>query len=497
MLIKQYVPPVKQFDARYDKMILDCLSSKKKYNQRQIHDMICDVCRKNGMKEPSLSWVKQNVVRLTSITYGCTNGADACFLYHKPYMGLIQAENANTVWQIDGWRLPFYIKGFETMNLFYVMDVYSRKVIGSFVSKSENTTSILKGIENAVRNTGVLPAEIVSDNHSFNKTAEAEHFKEQLLNKYGVTWSVSMNPRRKSVIERSFNTFGEGFCKDKPGYLGQGIKSRRKNARPAQELIDESVKNFLSESQITLLAGRCIEEYNNYSFSSGRLSPQELYKAAVEDNTKPYKAITVSPMEIASLFIPRMELKAAKGQIAFTRGGVRYEYELDAKHFHGLNGKRWAVRYESFDEIMVFDLNTDEYICTVQRKRYAHAAVADQTEEDKILFYKHSGRLKGIENEAKKAQERIYEEGSRIDPQAPYLMNPKLTPKSDFEDYKSSAFLSEFAERHNIIPENVPEIKVKSEKCTYEPEKENRRKKKADSPFLREEKIDLASLLDY
>ena len=76
-------------------------------------------------------------------------------------------------------------------------------------------------------------------------------------------------------------------------------------------------------------------------------------------------------------------------------------------------------------------------------------------------------------------------------------MNPKLTPKSDFEDYKSSAFLSEFAERHNIIPENVPEIKVKSEKCTYEPEKENRRKKKADSPFLREEKIDLASLLDY
>lgn len=46
ILIKQSVPVKRKFDVRYTKMIIDCLSSKKKYNQPQIFDKICKACEK-------------------------------------------------------------------------------------------------------------------------------------------------------------------------------------------------------------------------------------------------------------------------------------------------------------------------------------------------------------------------------------------------------------------------------------------------------------------
>ncbi len=96
-----------------------------------------------------------------------------------------------------------------------MIDACTGRVVGSYVDSSENTETILKGLENAVETTGVLPFEIVSDNHSFNQTKEAEHLKNALTT-IGVHWTVSMNPRRKSKVERSFRTFGDDFCKGGP-----------------------------------------------------------------------------------------------------------------------------------------------------------------------------------------------------------------------------------------------------------------------------------------
>ena len=90
---------------------------------------------------------------------------------------MLNAQNANSQRQIDGWRLPFYMKGFETLTLFWVIDSYSKRVLGSFIDSSENTETILKGLASAVKETGVLPFEIVSDNHSFNQTKEAQDSK--------------------------------------------------------------------------------------------------------------------------------------------------------------------------------------------------------------------------------------------------------------------------------------------------------------------------------
>lgn len=491
ILIKQSVPVKRKFDVRYTKMIIDCLSSKKKYNQPQIFDKICKACEKKGWEKPSLSWVKLKI-RDYYLFGGARDGVNYEFYNRRPYLGVLNAQNANSQWQIDGWRLPFYMKGFETLTLFWVIDSYSKKVLGSFIDSSENTETILKGLASAVKETGVLPFEIVSDNHSFNQTKEAQDFKER-LSKIGVTWTVSMNPRRKSNVERSFRTFGDDFCKNEYGYIGQGIKTRMKNGKPSQEYIDKAVKNPLTREQIVLIAGRCIEEYNNKIGSDGK-SPNMRYEEAVNDESRKKKSFAVSDLDVLSLFIRRSEAIARRGQITIERGGVKYEYVMNAKQYVKYNNKRFGIRYASFDQIYIYDIDTDKCLDCLQRKKYAHGALADQTEDDIKLINKHSGRLRGIENAIKKEQEKIYKEAVSIVPDAAYIMNPLLTPKADFEEYKRNGNLMRFADRHGIRPEDVPEINVECEKETKEPE--YRKRRKAESPFHCEKRmaIDLSSL---
>ena len=377
--------------------------------------------------------------------------------------------------------------------MFWVIDAHSNKVVGSYVDSSENTETILKGLEDAVTQTKVLPFEIVSDNHTFNKTSEAEHLKAR-LEKIGVHWTVSMNPRRKSKVERSFRTFGDDFCKEEHGYIGQGIKTKIKDGRPTQGKIDKAMKNPLTKEQIILIAGRCIEEYNNTKGKDGK-SPNERYQEAVNDANRIKKSFNVTQLDITQLFIRRSKAKASKGQIMIERGGTKYTFELNAKQFNKLNNKTFGIRYVSFDEIYLFDLDTDEYIDTVQRKKYAHSALADQTEEDTILMYKHKGRLNGIDNEIKKAQEDIYNKAVSINPEAAYIMNPLLTPKDNFNEYLRNGTLSNFAERHGIRPEDVPNIAVYCDKNVSEPE-DKKKKKRVESPFLTDETVDL-SRFDY
>ncbi len=491
VLVKQNVPAKIKFDVRYTKMIIDCLSSKKKYNQPQIFDKICKACEKKGWEKPSLSWVKLKIKEY-SILGGSRDGLNYEFYNKRPYLGVLNAQNANSQWQIDGWRLPFYMKGFETLTLFWVIDSYSKRVLGSFIDSSENTETILKGLASAVKETGVLPFEIVSDNHSFNQTKEAQDFKER-LSKIGVTWTVSMNPRRKSNVERSFRTFGDDFCKNEYGYIGQGIKTRMKNGKPSQEYIDKAVKNPLTREQIVLIAGRCIEEYNNKIGSDGK-SPNMRYEEAVNDESRKKKSFAVSDLDVLSLFIRRSEAIARRGQITIERGGMKYEYVMNAKQYVKYNNKRFGIRYASFDQIYIYDIDTDKFLDCLQRKKYAHGALADQTEDDIKLINKHSGRLRGIENAIKKEQEKIYKEAVSIDPDAAYIMNPLLTPKADFEEYKRNGNLMRFADRHGIRPEDVPEINVECEKETKEPE--YRKRRKAESPFHCEKRmaIDLSSL---
>lgn len=456
------------------------LSSGKKYSRAQIHKLVCELCDETGREKPGITTIKNKVNKLLPLVNEGRNGKDADFYKKLPYQGIQKAENPNDQWQTDGWRLPFYMKGFETLTLFWVLDACSGKVVGYHIDKTENTETILKGLEDAVTATQCLPFEILSDNHSFQKTKEAEYFKDT-IGKLGCTWSVSQNPRRKSAVERSFKTFGEQLCKNEYGYIGEGVLTKNPDGRTSQELMDKYTREggFLTENQIKLIAIKLVEAYNNRVDKKGK-TPIVKYKEG-----KKSKCIKVDQLDCLRMFVRESGYTVRRGQINIERAGVIYEYQLNKEQFLSLNDKKVRVRYSDFDEIYLFDIETDEALGCVPRKQYAHGAIANQTEEDKLKFFKHKGRLNGIQNGIKQRQIDIMKRAESIDPDAAYRMNAKLTPKNTIEEFKQNGELRKRAEKMGIDVDTVPDIPVFCECNVVDLEKERQKKnKRREQPVM-------------
>ena len=484
----------KDFDAVVDAWVMQALSSGKKYSRVKIHKIVCELCEETGRKTPSLTTIKDKVKELLPLVNEGRTGKDSHFYNKLPYQGIQKAENSNDSWQLDGWRLPFYMKDFGTLTLFWVLDACSGKVVGYHIAKSENTETILKGVEDAVTNTGCLPFEILSDNHSFNQTSEAKYFKEN-IGKLGCTWNVSSNPRRKALVERSFKTLGEQLCKDEYGYIGEGLLTKNPDGRPSQELIDKYTRSggWLTEEQIKLIAIKLVDAYNNRTDKEGK-TPVVKYKEHKQADT-----IKVDKLDCLRLFVRESEYTVRRGQINIERAGVVYEFQLNKEQYLSLNDKKVRVRYNDFEEIYLFDIETDEAIGSVPRKQYAHGAMINRTEEDKQKYFNHKGRLNGIKNGIKQRQIDILKRAEAIDPDAAYRMNAKLTPKSDFEEFKQNRELRKRAEKMGINIDTVPDIPVFCESNVIDLEKERQRKdKRREQPItVTQEEIDNFKLSDY
>lgn len=484
----------KKFDAVIDAWIMQALSSGKKYSSPKITKIIDELCQETGRISPSGSTIKKRIEKLTPLVNEGRTGKDSHFYNKLPYQGIEKALHPNDQWQLDGWRLPFYMKDFGTLTLFWVLDACSGKVIGYHIAKTENTETILKGVEEAVTNTGCLPFEILSDNHSFNKTSEAKYFKEN-IGKLGCTWNVSQNPRRKALVERSFKTLGEQLCKDEYGYIGEGLLTKNPDGRPSQELIDKYTRSggWLTEEQIKLIAIKLIDAYNNRADKEGK-TPVVKYK-----EHKQADAIKVDKLDCLRLFVRESEYTVRRGQINIERAGVVYEFQLNKEQYLSLNDKKVRVRYSDFEEIYLFDIETDEAIGSVPRKQYAHGAMINQTEEDKQKYFNHKGRLNGIKNGTKQRQIDILKRAEAIDPDAAYRMNAKLTPKSDFEEFKQNRELRRRAEKMGINIDTVPDIPVFCESNVIDLEKECQKKdKRREQPItVTQEEIDNFKLSDY
>ncbi|WP_315814065.1 transposase family protein [Paraflavitalea speifideaquila] len=347
-------------EERYDPAVYNWLrqlsGSPVKLTNAKIHEAIVKLCKEANINVvPSVEWVKKHRRRALKNheIFKSRYGAQAAINELEPYAKINHAKNANSQWQIDGFTLPFYfgkIGEYNKLVFFAVVDSHSKKMLGYSFGESENTLVIFAALKDAVSNTGYLPAEFVCDNHSFNKTDEAKDLKTK-LDSYGIHWTVSHNPRYKSILERTFKHFNEHFLKNYPGWTGQGILTKDKEGRPAQEYIDKFQKAGyrLTEDQIRINVIEAVEHYNNTVLKKHSKTPAQMYS----ESSKPH-AIEVNLFEQARIFIPCKKAKVQRGQINITRRGVLYEYQLSADLMHQYNNQEVFVRYENLhDEIYI------------------------------------------------------------------------------------------------------------------------------------------------
>lgn len=463
------------------------LRDSRNFSMRACHEKVIAACNDLNIDAPSFWWVRdyyrKNKQFIDIERFGKSNHEKENGLYAK----IIPAKNRNTQWQIDGWEIPIYGKrpnGKGGMELWFkyvlvaVLDAHSRKIIGSKVAESENTASILAAIEMAVKNTGVLPFEIVADNHSFNKTKEAEHIK-SAMDKIGVIWTVDSNPRRKAILERAFRTLGEMHFKDEYGYIGQGVRSKMKGGRMPQELIDEYTKNqsrFLTWEQITGITMRCILDYNAKEKPTTKQSPNQRYELS-----KDKCSYTVSEFTRMSLFCKQSEFKVQHGQITIKRGMYTYEYQIPSAYSTPYNGKTVGVLYHDFTEIYLFDLETNEPICSVKEKSDIHGAAGDQSKTDTENLYKNAGRIKGNQSKERKRRAAIDSEADTINPNAIDTINKIKTPKELVKTLEQNKELRKMAIDQGV---NIAKVTDLPEISAIEYQRANIKDNASKSPFI-------------
>ncbi len=375
-----------------------------KYSSSEIHKKLVAACAEKGEKPCSKSTVKILMKRMgKDITaYAARYGARAA-QQQMPYASLEAAYYANDQWQVDGWTIPFWDGDMKRLVLFAVMDNHSRKFIGYSIGRSENTELITAGFDDAMRNTGVLPAEIVSDNHSYHRTLTASNFKAATELK-GVMFNVSINPQRKAMLERHWQ-YLNSLLKDYKGYLGQGVTAKNKDARRNPEMLAELAKpeNLLTEGEIKAIMAAAIMEYNQSPLNSleGK-SPDDAYQTSSTPN-----AIAITEAERVSYTNPVETYKVTRGQITIKKGVKKYEYQLPAHLTSQYNNERVAVQYEDLTQgVYLFDIKTGECIADVQLKAKIPGAAINQTEADKQQFLQLAGRRKGIVKQTGKAAQK-------------------------------------------------------------------------------------------
>lgn len=453
-----------QYKEDYQALALSLLTDRRGLCIMDCYDLFTEGCKRLKYdKIPSYQWFRKFYKKNKPIIDPDRVGKTAYQRKHGLYAKIIAALNAGDQWQMDGWTLPFYCKKpnekggweyFVRYILFAVMDAHSRKIIGYDVAESENTETILAGLEMAVCNTKTLPFELVADNHSFNKTKESDSLK-QATGNLGMKWTVDSNPRRKAILERAFRTLGDKHFKLYRGYLGQGIKSKIETGRTQQELIDEYSKpaNMLTFEQVCIMVEEVIEEYNGKVKKSLGESPDQRFAKSVQPNSIPVDDFTRLQM-----FIRVSEHKVTHGQITITRGMHTYEYQLPAKYSNDYNGKTVGVRYPDFETIYLYNLETDEHICSVDRKYEIHGAAANQTKADTEKLFKNGRRIKGINSRKNKKTESIYDESATINPNVAETANALKMPKEVLQKANRENDMRRFFAGKDAEPEAVPAV---------------------------------------
>ena len=491
----------KEFGDQYEYMIYQLASDAKAFSCAAVYRMVCDICEKMGMKSPKERTVN-NIFRealRNPVVYGHRYGADKMRYDMLSYASIKRVEYANDVWALDGWTMPFYYRDpsdgrLKTLCLFAVMDGYSKKIVGYSISRSENTETILDGLEDAVRKTGELPFEIVSDNHSFNQTKIAENHK-KALERYGVTWTVSSNPRYKQVIERSFRTFGECYAKQQYGYTGQGIRSISPDARISQELFDKYMKAgyLLTEDQIKAIAIYCVDMWNNGVGSEGK-SPNQLYEESERPNSIKLEDWTTNPV-FYDLFTRDMaEITVINGQINITRAGRKYEYQLTSDQAYKFNNKPVTVKYIDLSEgVYIYDPSTGDPVGYVKLKEKAHGALANRTEEDAAILGKVSSINKAW---VRKGEKKLLNLRESADPRLIELVNQRTTPKNVIQDMRENTRYAAECARLGVDFLTTPDLPVFNEAYDTDRLLREKEEKTASSPFTsnKKEKVDLSFL---
>ncbi|SHH84887.1 integrase catalytic domain-containing protein [Flavobacterium johnsoniae] len=376
------------------------LSHPKKHSYRAVADLLNHHSISEGLEPITESWIKKMMRENNEVRTIVNKGRHGQKYFNDkmlPHGVRILTPYPANVWMIDGTPVQFYCWNegrtkILRLNLFAVIDVCSRKIVGFDISYTEDKINIMNALKLAAKSEGHLPSEIVSDHFSARKTEEILELKAQ-MDKLGTSWRHSKvgNPQDKTYIERFWGVFQTVYCSLYDDYIGEGITSKRLGGRPAPEVLMALTKksDMPTFNEMRSRIAEIIVKYNETA-TSKRQSPNDVYKLE-----KP-NACEMNPLNTALMFWYKTSHTVRNGMVKITVSKKEYCYEIhNHKHKAMLQDQKVTVRYneKELDSIMLFDQH-DNVICECKKSLTFNIAEVDRTEEDNLNTYAHVAKNK-------------------------------------------------------------------------------------------------------
>jgi transposase InsO family protein len=461
--------PIKTTDF-HKSMAFVYLSHPKQYAYRVVTDLVNHHADQEELQTISESWIKKLVANdkqfktvVDVYRYGKKSYNDNIGTYISRKVSPFPAN----AWMIDGTPMQFYCwndkrKQLIRMYLFTVIDVCTRKIVGFDLALSEDRFIIANALKMAVKLEGHLPSEIISDNFSANKTDEIKELQAQML-KLGTIWRHAKvgNAQDKAHAERFYGSFQSVECSLYDDYLGEGITSKRKNARPNKEFLEKVAKKTgyasFTEMQKRITDMICL--YNERAIGN-RKAPNEIYKELPKPN-----AVELNEFKTALLFWKKTTNTIRRSMVVLTIQKFKHHFEIKDHDLKlSLNGQKVTIRYDENDlsSVMLFDAKTDTAICECEQIVNVNIAQVDRTELDEFETLKQTAKKKSFESHIEKEALKIVSTGMQSvgkTTQDFEFQNPLGLAKNQINSQESKEMQDYFLLEKNINLELIKEYK--------------------------------------
>jgi len=338
-----------------------------------------------------------------------------------PFVDFTPPHKEGILWQMDGTRFQFPYKDgtkdYNFLTYYIVIDAFDKRIIGYSYDDGENTEMAIEAFEMACRAKKYLPTEITTDNSPAYK---AKDYVSMVVNarSMGVNWRINKvkNPRDNSYVERTFKLIQEKYCKKYDGYVGDGIKSRNINGRPSPEEISKFLrkKNLRTRAEVITLIQKIIEEYNESVDRKNLMRKDEF--ALKMHGKKKINPIPLDSSKYAILFWTCRDLKLQNSMISFDVDNEPCNYKIyDDEIIIKYHGLRVRVRYDKADlsKVMLFEIGSNKYICTLERFIAIPKAGAERDDEQNSQLYTHISKSKELEKNLRLRVDKINEESKK------------------------------------------------------------------------------------
>jgi hypothetical protein len=310
----------------------------------------------------------------------------------------VPARFAGDLYQIDGTRFNVLYQNdlgrVSFLCMVVALDVYSKKVVGYSLSASESFANYIASIRMSVKNTKFLPANILTDNFSSGGNVNFTDYVETLTSLgTSISKHKPRNPEAKGSVENWFHIFGDMYLKSVKGYLGDGIKCRKKGGKPNGDMIAEARKrkNIRSEAELAAVFSEAIIIYNStYAFKNS--TPNTLFAECFAQNVIP-----VTDDLIPVVMQERGTRTILYNCIDVIKEGIKYQYMIyDKSFFLKYFRKKVVIRYEKFshDEILVYEMGGLEAILRLKLHKKIVEAPVNRSPQDNIELYEYAARQK-------------------------------------------------------------------------------------------------------